>query len=386
VVGYVTSPDCAIVAICRITKGVHNHPKGESIEFEKIEQLNNPITLEELNQNPFLKQSEPLANNHQGSLFRLTEEEYSVIRSLIAKEVPPLEQNVISFTVTDALKSLFLSPSQFDLMVESLNEKKNIILQGPPGVGKTFIARRLADALTGEEESSRVEWIQFHQSYSYEDFIQGFRPTEGGHFELKNGIFYEFCQGARDDLHKRPWVFVIDEINRGNMSKIFGELMMLIEPDKRGKRFAMPLTYSKSHDEKFSVPENIYLIGLMNTADRSLSMVDYALRRRFRFITIEPAFESEKFQQHLRDLTTNEQLIEKIVKRLNELNLEIANDEKNLGTGYQIGHSYFCPAKGVHPDGNWYQRVVRLEIKPLLEEYWLDDQIKVSSLINRLLE
>ena len=366
VLGYVTSPDREIIAICRITKGVHELPQGESVEFEKTEQLANPIPLEELQQNPSLRQSEPLVNN-QGSLFRLTAEEFGVIRALIDEANSLLKTKPISFTTKDALKSVFVSESQFQLMLDSLREKKNIIIQGPPGVGKTFVARRLAYALIGEEDSSRVEWIQFHQSYSYEDFIQGFRPTANGHFELKNGVFYQFCRRAQRDLNQPPWVFVIDEINRGNMSKIFGELMMLLEPDKRGKGFAMSLTYSRSADETFFVPENVHLIGLMNTADRSLAMVDYALRRRFRFLTIEPAFGSDAFRQYLQERGTEITLIEKIVQRFSDLNRQIADDEKNLGLGYRIGHSYFCSTNNTRPDENWYRRIVEWEIKPLLE-------------------
>jgi len=199
-------------------------------------------------------------------------------------------------------------------------------------------------------------------------------------------VFYQFCRKAQRDAGQRPWVFVIDEINRGNMSKIFGELMMLLEPDKRGKSFAMPLTYSKTQEDTFCVPENVYVVGLMNTADRSLAMVDYALRRRFRFLTLKPAFDTKLFQQHLRERKAEEKLIQKIVTRLQGLNQEISADEKNLGPGYQIGHSYFCSANSVEASEEWYRRIVEFEVRPLLEEYWLDDQNKVSSLVARLLE
>ena len=196
------------------------------------------------------------------------------------------------------MKGLFLAEAQFDEMLAALKEKKNVVLQGAPGVGKTYVARRLAYALIESNDPQRIEMIQFHQSYSYEDFIQGFRPTPKGHFDLKYGIFHQFCRRAqREEAQGKPYVFIIDEINRGNLSKIFGELMMLIEPDKRGKEHAIPLAYSQDADEKFYIPENLHLIGMMNTADRSLAMVDYALRRRFRFITLRPEFSSEAFRE-----------------------------------------------------------------------------------------
>ena len=271
----------------------------------------------------------------------------------------------------------FLPESQFDDALQALREKKNMVLQGPPGVGKTFVARRLAKVLIGTDDPQRIEMIQFHQSYSYEDFIQGFRPTAKGTFELKYGIFHQFCRKAqRDEGRNGAWVFIIDEINRGNLSKIFGELMMLVEPDKRGQAFSIPLAYAKDSDDKFYIPANVHIIGTMNTADRSLAMVDYALRRRFRFITLRPEF-SDKFKKFLTACGAEPTLVEKVVDRMAALNKQIADDTKNLGPGYQIGHSYFCPGDGIRPDDDWFQRVVDSEIVPLLQEYWLDDDRKV---------
>jgi 5-methylcytosine-specific restriction protein B len=180
-------------------------------------------------------------------------------------------------------------------------------------------------------------------------------------------------------------VFIIDEINRGNLSKIFGELMMLIEPDKRGKEFAIPLAYSQTSEERFFIPPNVHLVGTMNTADRSLAMVDYALRRRFRFITLEPEFKSPKFQEYLKGHGAVPGLIQKIIDRMTMLNQAISIDTKNLGSGYKIGHSYFCLADNAKATEEWYRNVVESEVLPLLKEYWFDDEEKVSSFRNSLL-
>jgi predicted RNA-binding protein with PUA-like domain len=386
VVGYVASPDRQVVAICRITKSLYQTSEGdEEIEFEKIEQIDSPIPLETLQTNPVLSRSEPVIQNFQGSLFRLTPEEFNEVRDLIESPQPEKAQTT-SYSKQDAMKSVFISEKQFDQIMASLREKKNVILQGPPGVGKTFIARRLAFGLIGEQDQSRVQMIQFHQSYSYEDFIQGFRPSSEGKFVLKNGLFYQFCRNAQRDSTNKPYVFIIDEINRGNLSKIFGELMMLLESDKRGREFALPLAYSDSAIDDFFVPENVFLIGTMNTADRSLSMVDYALRRRFRFITLEPEFQNPSFGHYLGECGADESLVHKIVDRVTRLNSLIAADDKNLGRGYQIGHSYFCPRHGVTPDAEWYARVIEFEVKPLLEEYWLDQKDRVESQVSSLLD
>ena len=237
----------------------------------------------------------------------------------------------------------------------------------------------------GTKNEDRVSMIQFHQSYSYEDFIQGFRPNDEGKFDLKNGIFYEFCKSAIEDRENK-YVFIIDEINRGNLSKIFGEMLMLIEVDKRGADFSVPLTYGKDQNDKFYIPSNVYLIGTMNTADRSLAMVDYALRRRFSFINLKPKFASPKFKEFLTSFDVDGELISKIVGKMTGLNDKIAEDTKNLGAGYQIGHSYFCPNNTEDAyDENWYKSVVISEIEPLLTEYWFDDPERVKKHISNLL-
>ena len=281
---------------------------------------------------------------------------------------------------------LFLPDDQIERLVELLKRKKNLVLQGPPGTGKTYVAQRLAWRLANEKSSERIEVVQFHQSYGYEEFVRGYRPTENGGFALRDGPFLAFCERARAD-RKRPHVLVIDEINRGNLSRIFGELLMLIEADKRNPDYAVKMAYAHDNESPFYVPDNVYVIGTMNTADRSLALVDYALRRRFVFWSVKPAFGNDHFLSHLDENRVPVWLRDRIRDRFEALNGQIGED-KQLGDGFQIGHSYFCgPPKGLTTRdewSQWYTTVVRYEIEPLLREYWFDAEERADDAVGKL--
>lgn len=286
----------------------------------------------------------------------------------------PAAEGLSSYTKADFLQQVYMSEQGYDSLVAVLENKKNIILQGAPGVGKTYAAKRLAYSMMGEGNDDYVQLIQFHQNYSYEDFVMGYKP-DGDGFALKYGIFYGFCQKAAHQP-QRKFFFIIDEINRGNMSKIFGELLMLIEQDYRGT--VATLAYDGLD---FAVPKNLYIIGMMNTADRSLAMIDYALRRRFSFFNMVPGFESAGFSLYQR--TLNNETFNGLIERVRELNNFIAQD-KSLGKGFCIGHSYFCNRQPETCTDQWMQSVVEYDILPMLGEYWFDEYGKLQQWENNL--
>ena len=266
------------------------------------------------------------------------------------------------------LDEVYINEEDYNTLVDLVKNKKNLIVEGAPGVGKTFMAKRLAYSIMGVKDVSRVMMVQFHQSYSYEDFVMGYRPYENG-FKLKHGSFYKFCKKAEEDS-ENDYFFIIDEINRGNISKIFGELFMLIEADKRGEKNKIQLLYS---DELFFIPKNVHIIGLMNTADRSLAMIDYALRRRFAFFDLKPGFISNGFKNYQRELSDDK--FDNLIEVMNLLNEDIKNDE-SLGEGFRIGHSYLCNIKADVDEKLNY--IVEYELIPLLKEYWFDETDKVE--------
>lgn len=281
-----------------------------------------------------------------------------------------------SYTRTNFLRDVYISEEKYAQTVAALEYKYNIILQGPPGVGKSYAAKRLAYSLMGERDDSRICKIQFHHSYSYEDFMQGYRPDKDGKFTLRNGLFYEFCEKAKGQPDKVHYL-IIDEINRGDLNKIFGETFLLMEKDKRCTE-NVKLAYSQ---ETFSIPANIRIIGMMNTADRSIALIDHALRRRFAFIDLEPAYNEQKFKDFVQNAPSPK--LKKLLGAIEGLNKEIT-DDSSLGKGYRVGHSYFCVDNPADLTDERLKTIVNFELLPLIEEYWFDEPDKVKDWRNNL--
>lgn len=371
VICYEASPTKQILGLAIVSK----ESDDSRIYFEKLETFTTPIDLSEIKACKELEEMEFFANSN-GSFFKLTKDEYNVILDLIRENNPGYGRNTYyeDYTREDFLNEVYMSREDLDSLENLLINKKNIILQGAPGVGKTFSARRLAYQMMGQKDKSRVCLIQFHQNYSYEDFIMGYKPS-GSDFILQRGVFYKFCINAANNPDK-DYFFIIDEINRGNLSKIFGELLMLIEKDYRETK--LTLAYK---DERFYVPKNVYIIGMMNTADRSLAIIDYALRRRFSFYQMKPGFDTKGFKKYAQEL--NNEHFNRLIDKIKELNKKILLDD-SLGEGFEIGHSYFCGQTDI--TDAWLHQVVNYDIIPMLQEYWFDNKREVENWRSKLNE
>ena len=367
---YEATPIAKTKAIIEFTQGLHKDEEDRLvISFVIKERLPIGLSMKDLQQFEELSEMSVMKNN-QGSLFSITEKEFnSVVTLARGAEIPASEESEVEkYTDEDFLSEVFIPQSSLSSMKHLLRRKKNIILQGAPGVGKTFCAKRLCYAMMEEKDKNRIAFVQFHQNYSYEDFIMGYKPTEGS-FKLRPGIFYNFCKNAQKDPD-RDYFFIIDEINRGNLSKVFGELLMLIERDYREETASLVYT-----GEEFCVPTNLYLIGLMNTADRSLAMIDYALRRRFSFVEMSPCFESKSFKEYQESLASEK--FNAIIDVIKNLNKAICKDD-SLGKGFEIGHSYFCNLTKETCTDVLLKEIVNYDIIPTLQEYWFDDDQKVD--------
>ncbi len=367
VLGYESSPTKQIVCLLTISK----ENDGEEIYFKMTEKLPSPIDFATLRNTPGLEKMEYM-RSQQGSFFKVTPNEYDIIMELVRGDNPLSKKKANEpYSEKEFLEEVFVSKKDFVTLKNLLLRKKNLILQGAPGVGKTFAARRLAYAIMGEKDENRVMQVQFHQNYSYEDFVMGYKPNENGGFDMKHGIFRKFCrQAAIDKEHK--YFFIIDEINRGNLSKIFGELLMLIESDYRDK--PIQLSYN---EEEFAVPSNIYIIGMMNTADRSLAMIDYALRRRFSFFEMKPGFETDSYKNNILGWSTPQ--LRNLIDAIIELN-KVITDDDSLGSGFCIGHSYLCNFE----KGADLESIVEYDIIPMLREYWFDNDEQFNQQADKL--
>lgn len=375
VICYETTPIKSIVGL-----GVITHSSdGKNISFKKTQTLLTPIPFTDLRDCEELQNMEFFINGN-GSLFMLTKDEYDFIMDMI-QERNQLRFNTSAekYTYEDfAADRVFISDEQLKDLTALMASKRNIILQGAPGVGKTYIAKRLAWLKMGEKDNSRIRTVQFHQNYSYEDFVIGYKPN-GDKFELTCGIFYNFCKMAEGEPNKE-FFFIIDEINRGNLSKIFGELLMLIEETHRGEKIVL-----SQNGAEFCVPKNLYIIGMMNTADRSLAIIDYALRRRFAFFDMRPGFDCKAFKEYCSSLANP--LFDKLISGIKSLNEAIEKDDA-LGEGFCIGHSYFSCLEGEDIKSRLHI-VVKYEILPMLKEYWFDDRQKYldwESALTKILE
>lgn len=303
-------------------------------------------------------------------IWKLRPELAEALKIVNGEEVPDEDTDTTEYTKKDFLDEVFISEAKYDEMYAVLMRKQNIILQGAPGVGKTFAAKRLAYSIMGAKNDDHIQFVQFHQNYSYEDFVEGYRPAASG-FVRTDGIFKRFCIDAADAPDEK-FFFIIDEINRGNLSKIFGELLMLIEKDYRGQAATLP--YS---GRSFTVPKNLYIIGMMNTADRSLAMIDYALRRRFSFVDMEPGFDTDGFKEYMSSKGSS--TMKALVEEVKQLNVDI---KEKLGKGFCIGHSYFVFDE---PCSDALLRsIVNFDILPMLAEYWFDDEEQYEAWASRL--
>lgn len=293
---------------------------------------------------------------------------------------------VAVYGVADIIaEGCFVPEVELHSMLKRWIEKKNLILQGPPGTGKTWLAKRLAKALIGQKNlpDEQLRVVQFHPALSYEDFVRGYRPGGDGRLTLTDGLFLQVVQAAiaQPDVEH---VLIIEEINRGNPAQVLGEMLTLLESSKRSRAEAMELAYSKSRGEKVYVPENLYVIGTMNVADRSLALVDLALRRRFAFVSLVPSL-NIAWQQWCKDKGMDATVIAHIQTRIAALNEEIAAD-RALGAQFQIGHSYVTPHEPVADAQAWFTEVVLSEIGPLLNEYWFDTPERANEAIAQLLK
>lgn len=360
---YETVPVGRIIGICTVEK----EWKDNIICLKKIESFTENVTRTSIEGIRELVNLEAF-RNQEGIFFKVSLKEFKSLYNII-RELNPKTSYMFypDYTKEDFIREVYFKSEEYDELRELLEERKNLILQGPPGVGKTYIAKRLAYSILGKKDSGKILNVQFHPNYSCDEFIEGFRPDDIGIYKYRQGCFKEFCNQARNDK-KNKYFLVIDEINRGDVIKIFGDTFMLLEPDKRGKEHYVELPASK---ERFYIPNNLYIIGTMNLTDRKHSMSDYAVRRRFSFYNIFPIFENEEFKKEYE----KSPFIKKVVEKIIEVN-------ETLEEAAKIGHCYFC---NLQSDKECLRRV-KYDIIPFIEEYYKENKTEKERIVKELMD
>jgi 5-methylcytosine-specific restriction protein B len=305
-------------------------------------------------------------------------------RERTASDADAIVYKAKQLRVEDIVEESFVDSSIVEEIRKSIDRKLAVILQGPPGTGKSWFARQISELWAGD--ASRLESVQFHPAYQYEDFVRGLRPNDKGSFVAKDGPLVEIAERAHNNKD-RNFVLFIDELNRANVARVLGETLSLIEKDKRDPRYAVRLGLAADDEDPFWLPPNLAIVATMNTADRSIALVDFALRRRFSFFTLPTAFDDpERFRAWLVDrlrgdedpeaeeplLAAMAESVESVVETIIECMQEINNMVRGapgLGPGFLLGHSYFCPQEMVRDPGAWMRRIFAEEIQPMLQEY-----------------
>ena len=347
---YESVPIGRIIGICEVEKEF----KDNMLCFKKIETFTEYVRRSDIEQNREVVNIEPF-RYQEGIFFKLAEEEYKALYNII-REMNPKHTYMVypEYSKKDFLKECFYESDEYDELKDLILTRKNVILQGPPGTGKTYLAKRMVFSILGKKDTEKLLNVQFHPKYSVDEFIEGFRPDDIGIYKYREGCFKYFCNEARNDK-KNKYFLLIDEINRGDVIKVFGDTFMLLEPDKRGKENYVELPASK---ERFYIPENLYIIGTMNIADQEQTMSDYAVRRRFSFYNVNPIFDNSDFVKYC----SKSSLKLKIIEAVKEINGMVSGNK-------QIGHCYFCKDE----NDKELIRTVKYELIPLVEEYFKDE-------------